>query len=219
MLMHETDLDLQKTVAEELAFEPSVDAARIGVAAKDGIVTLTGIVDSYAEKIAAEHAAKRVAGVKGLASAIDVELPAFHRRSDADIAAAALNVLAWDVSVPNDAVKVQVEDGWMTLEGQVDWEYQRERAEHVVRHLTGVRGLTNLIGIKPRVSVADVKEKLRQAFARRAGVEANELDVEAANGIVTLRGHVHSWAERADATRAAFSIPGVTNVENLTTLV
>ena len=218
MLMHETDLDLQKTVADELAFEPSVESARIGVAAKDGIVTLTGIVDSYAEKIAAEHAAKRVAGVKGLASEIEVELPAFHRRSDGDIAAAALNVLAWDVSVPNDAVKVQVEDGWMTLEGQVDWEYQRERAEQVVRHLTGVRGLTNLIGLKPRVSVTDVKEKLRHAFERRAGAEANELDVEAKDGIVTLRGHVHSWAERADATRAAFSIPGVTSVENLTTL-
>lgn len=218
MLMHETDLDVQEDVAEELAFEPSVEAARIGVAANAGIVTLTGMVDSYAEKIAAERAAKRVAGVKGLASEIDVELPAFHRRGDADIAAAALNVLAWDVSVPSDAVQVQAEDGWMTLEGQVDWEYQRERAEQVVRHLMGVRGLTNLITIKPCVSVTDVKEKLREAFERRGGIEANQLDIEAHDGVVTLRGKVHSWAERADATRAAFAVPGVTNVENLTTL-
>lgn len=133
MLTKITDLDLQESVAEELSFDPSVDASHIGVAAKDGVVTLTGRVSTYAEKIAAEEAAKRVAGVKRLACELSVDLPAFHQRTDADIIAAALNVLSWDVSIPEDAVKVQAENGWLTLDGAVDWPYQKEHAEHAVR--------------------------------------------------------------------------------------
>jgi osmotically-inducible protein OsmY len=216
--MEKTDLDLQQDVVDELAFEPSVDASQIGVAAKDGVVTLTGRVDSYAEKIAAERAAKRVVGVKGLAVELEIELPASHKRSDADIAASALNVLAWDVSVPKDAVTVQVENAWLTLEGQVDWEYQKESAEQAVHRLAGVRGVTNRIAVRARATIADVKEKLRETFERRAGLDADHLSVETHDGTVTLRGTVHTWAERDDATRAAFSVPGVTLVENLTTI-
>jgi osmotically-inducible protein OsmY len=220
MKLATADLDLQENVAEELAFDPRLDgAAAIGVAAKDGVVTLTGRVDTYAKKVAAEEAAKRVDGVKGLAADLTVELPEMHRRSDADIVAAALNVLAWDLSVPRDAVRVQAQNGWLTLEGTVDWYYQKERAEHVVRNLAGVRGLTNHIDLRPRVTLPAVKESLRRAFKRHAEIDADHVMVETNASMVTLRGTVHSWAEREDATHAAFSVPGVTVVENLTTVV
>jgi osmotically-inducible protein OsmY len=173
--MNITDLDLQENVAEELGFDPKVDAAGIGVAAKDGVVTLTGRVESYAEKIAAEDAAKRVAGVKGLACELEVELPALHRRGDADIVAAALNVLAWDVSIPKGAVLVQAQKGWLTLEGTVDWQYQKERAEHAVRHLSGVRGLSNHLAVRLRPSTTAVKQKLHQAFERRGVTRVDNL--------------------------------------------
>lgn len=213
-----TDLTVQQDVADELAFEPSVDASSIGVAAKDGVVTLTGRVGSYAEKVAAEQAAKRVVGVKALASEIEVELPALRKRNDADLAAAALNVLAWEDTVPQDAVTVQIEDGWVTLEGRVEWQFQRENAERAVRNLTGVRGITDLIEVVPRIKSAEVKDTIRKAFARNADLDANRVVVETHNGTVTLRGTVRSWAEHDDAERAAYSVPGVANVENLTTL-
>jgi osmotically-inducible protein OsmY len=218
MQMKTTDLALQENIAEELSFDPKVDAGRIGVAVKDGIVTLTGRVDTYAEKIGAENAAKRVAGVKGLACELEVELPAFHQRTDADIVAAALNILAWDVSVPRDAVLVQADHGWLTLGGTVDWQYQKESAEDAIRNLAGVRGATNHVAVRPRPSVTTVKQKLRDVFERRACIDANSLTVDAHDSVVTLRGTVHSWAERDDATRAAFSVPGVARVENLTTV-
>lgn len=213
-----TDLTVQQDVADELAFEPSVDASSIGVAAKDGVVTLTGRVGSYAEKVAAEQAAKRVVGVKALASEIEVELPALRKRNDADLAAAALNVLAWEDTVPQDAVTVQIEDGWVTLEGRVEWQFQRENAERAVRNLTGVRGITDLIEVVPRIKSAEVKDTIRKAFARNADLDTNRVVVETHNGTVTLRGTVRSWAEHDDAERAAYSVPGVANVENLTTL-
>ena len=209
-----TDLTLQEDVAEELAFDPSVDNGNIGVAAKDGVVTLTGKVPTFADKVAAEKAAKRVSGVKAIAQDIEVELPAFHKRDDAEIAAAALNVLAWEVTVPKDAVTVRVEQGWLTLEGRVNWEFVRRNADRAVRHLLGVVGVTNLITVTPQVAVADVTAKIRKTFERSAEIDAQRVTAETHGSTVTLRGTVHSWTEHDDAARAAYSVPGVTKVEN-----
>ena len=209
-----TDLGLQEDVAEELAFDPSVDNGNIGVAAKDGVVTLTGKVPSFADKVAAEKAAKRVSGVKAIAQDIEVELPAFHERDDAEIAAAALNVLDWEVTVPKDTVTVRVERGWLTLEGRVNWQFVRQNAERAVRHLIGVVGVTNHITVAPQVAAADVTEKIRKTFERSAEIDAQRVTAETRGTTVTLRGTVHSWTEHDDATRAAYSVPGVTKVEN-----
>lgn len=208
------DLRLQEDVAEELAFDPSVDAGKIGVAAKDGVVTLSGKVPSFADKVAAEKAAKRVSGVKAIAEDIQVELPVFHQRDDAEIAAAALNMLAWEVTVPKDAVTVRAERGWLTLEGLVSWQFVRQNAERAVRHLIGVVGVTNLITVAPRVTAADVTEKIRKTFERSAEIDAKRVTAETSGSTVTLRGVVHSWTEHDDASRAAYSVPGVTKVEN-----
>lgn len=210
------DLNLQEDVAEELSFDPSVDASKIGVAAKDGVVTLTGKVPSFAEKVAAEKAAKRVAGVKAVAQEIEVELPAFHRRDDADIATAALNVLAWETTLPKDGIKVSVERGWVTLEGHVDWQFVRENAERAVRNLIGVTGVSNHITVTPHAVEGDVKDKIRKTFVRSAEIDANRVIVETSNDTVKLYGSVHSWTEHDDASRAAYSVPGVTKVENHT---
>jgi osmotically-inducible protein OsmY len=211
-----SDLNLQEDVAEELSFDPSVDASRIGVAAKDGVVTLTGKVPSYAEKIAAEKAAKRVAGVKAVAQEVEVELPAFHQRNDTDLAAAALNVLAWEITLPKDSINVKVEHGWVTLEGRVDWQFVKENAERAVRNLIGVTGVSNHITVTPHVVAGDVHDKIRKTFVRSAEIDANRVSVETSNDTVKLYGSVHSWTEHDDASRAAYSVPGVTKVENHT---
>jgi len=210
------DLTLQEDVAEELAFDPSVDAAAIGVAAKDGVVTLTGKVPSFSDKFAAEKAAKRVAGVRGIAPEIEVVLPAFRRRDDADIAAAALNVLQWNDTIPRDAITIKVEQGWLTLEGHVEWQFQKENAERAVRHLIGVRGVFNAITVTPRVKSIDVENKIRKTFERSADIDASRVYAETHDGTVTLRGAVRTWSERDDASRAAYAVPGVSTVENLT---
>ena len=209
-----TDIQLQRDVIEELRWDPTVGRVEIGVAAKDGVITLSGEVDTFAQKYAAEHAAKRVGGVRAVAEELTVKLPSTTQRSDTELAHAAVNALRWDVVVPDDRVTVRVEDGWIALEGTVEWQYQRTAAERALRYLTGVKGLTNLITVKPRVTAADVRAKIETALERSAEIDAQQIHVEAFNGTVRLTGRVRSWAERNDAEQAAWSAPGVTKVED-----
>lgn len=208
------DTQLQRDVLNELEWEPSVHAAEIGVAVKEGIVTLSGMVGTYAEKLAAEKAAKRVRGVKAVAEDIAVRVRTGLERNDTEIASAAVVALGWDVEVPHEKLKVKVEDGWITLEGEVDWAFQRDAATRVVRYLMGVRGVTNLITIKPRVETAAIKRRIGEAFKRNAELDANRIQVDAIGGRVALYGNVHSWQEHDEATHVAWSAPGVVMVEN-----
>jgi osmotically-inducible protein OsmY len=213
-----TNSRVQRAVLAELEWDPRVDASRIGVAASDGVVTLTGSVASYAEKIAAEAAAKRVSGVKAVANDLQVALPGGLRHSDTDLAQAALKALEWDVMVPHDRVKVRVADGWLTLEGDVDMEYQRTAAERVVRQLAGLRGCDNLIGLRPKPVAAHVKSSIEAALKRSAELEARQLSVEVKDSGVTIMGAVRSWAERDAALDAAWAAPGVRAVDDQLTI-
>jgi len=212
------DSQLQSAVMDELRWEPSINAADIGVAAKEGVVTLTGWVRSYPEKQSAERAAKRVAGVKAVAEEIEIRLAGIHQRTDSDIAKSAVGALGWNVMVPRDSVKVMVENGWVTLEGQVGWQYQRKAAEDSVRNLPGVKGVSNLVQIKATVDTAHLKANIEQALVRNAQFDARQINVEALDGKVVLRGQVRSWAEKEEAEQVAWSAPGVTKVENAVTV-
>jgi osmotically-inducible protein OsmY len=213
-----TDLELKANVESELKWEPSVNAAEVGVAVKDGIVTLTGHVQSYWQKIAAERAAGRVSGVRAVVNELEIRLPTSSQRTDEDIARAALNALSWSVSVPADRIKVKVSKGWITLEGNVEWQYQKAAAEKVVRDLVGVKGVVNLIEVKPRASTAEVKAAIEAALKRSAEVDASNIQVEADGDKVILRGTVRSWAEREEAERAAWRAAGVRSVDNRVTV-
>lgn len=208
------DKELQHDVLEELEWEPSLDAAKIGVAADHGVVVLTGRVQNYSTKWQAERAAKRVAGVEGVANDIEVDRLTIAAPDDADIAQRALSALDWNVSVPKGKVQVTVSDGWLTLEGEVEWFYQKRAAEEAVRELLGVRGLTNTVVVKPHVRAAEVKDKIEAALRRSAELDAQKIVVEATEGKVVLRGTVRSWAEHEDALTAAWSAPGVTLVDD-----
>ncbi len=208
------DLDLQQRVIDELAFDPSVDAAHIGVAVRDGVVTLSGHVRSVAEKFAAERAARRVKGVKAIAQDIAVRLPPDKKTDDDEIAERALKMLTWDVLVPSDAIAVSVEHGVITLSGVVEWGYQRDEAERDLRRLGGVKGVVNLIEVRPRVDAADVQARLRAAFERNADIEAEGITVAVKEGRIVLGGKVKSWIEREEAERVAWSVPGVKAVED-----
>jgi osmotically-inducible protein OsmY len=210
-----TDIEIKRRVDEELRWEPRVDAANIGVAVDDGIVTLSGSVDSWAEKWAAEHATKRVAGVAAVVEHIEVRLPVHAQRTDGDIARAAANALMWNTWVPADCVKVKVEEGWVTLEGGVAAPHQKRAAEEAVRPLTGVRGVTNLIDISPAARAGDVKESIRLAFERSASLDVDKIEVDVEGDTVSLHGTVRSLAEREDAEDAAWAAPGIADVDNL----
>jgi osmotically-inducible protein OsmY len=208
-----SDKSLQQAVLDELEWEPSVNAAQIGVTAKDGIVTLSGDVKSYAEKWAAERAARRVYGVKGIAEDIKVRYP-FDKVDDTDIAQNAVQALSLDIEVPTNKVAVKVESGLVYLSGTLDWHFQRSAAEADVRKLKGVMGVVNDIVIKPNVEASDVRAKLKAAFARNAEIEEDNIAVTVDGGKVTLSGRVDTWGQDSLAVDTAWSAPGVTQVED-----
>ena len=212
------DKTLRQFIIDEFDFEPSIDAANIGVAVEKGVVTLTGHVASYAEKIAAERTVQRVKGVHAIAQEIEVRYPDQAKRSDDEIAQRALNILKWSVQVPAESIQVTVEKGWITLAGAVQWQYQRRATESAVRKLSGLRGVTNLIEIQPNVAASDIQRKIMDSLKRNAELEADSIRVVVDKNKVTLEGKVKAWYERELAERAAWSAPGVTSVVDRLTL-
>jgi osmotically-inducible protein OsmY len=203
------DSVLRQDIIDELEFEPSIDAADIGVAVENGVATLTGHVPTYAQKATIEEVVRRVAGVKGIAQEIEVRPFGANQTADDEIAKRALYMINWNTAVPKNAVQVKVQKGWVTLTGNVEWHYQKIAAGNAVRGLAGVSGVSNIIDLKPRVSVSDVKKRIQDALKRNAEVEAKGIRIDVLDGIVTLEGRVKAWPERDAAERAAWSAPGV----------
>jgi osmotically-inducible protein OsmY len=210
------DEQLRRDVLAELEYDPSIDARKIGVAVEDGIVTLTGEVSSFAEKWNAERAAERVEGVRGIVNKIEVKIVGDY--SDTDIAREAADALRWNLMVPPGKVIPKVENGYITLTGEVNYDFQRRAAEKAVRYIPGVKGVINLITIKPKVEPKEIKEKIEDALKRMATVDAENIQVEVQGSEIVLRGTVRSWAERHEAEKVAWSAPGVTSVKNYITV-
>jgi len=208
------DSDIRRDVEDELRWDPDIDATDIGVAVHNGVVALTGFVRSYAQKTQAERGAKRVAGVVGVANDIEVRLPVIDQRPDPDIVRDAASALKTELPYSAENIKVIAQNGWLTLEGVVEWNYARERAATAVRRVRGVKGVTNSITLKPKVAPSEIRHKIEDAFRRSAEIDASRITVEANGSEVILRGTVRSWAERSEAERAAWAAPGVIKVDN-----
>ncbi|MCQ6961569.1 BON domain-containing protein [Mucilaginibacter aquariorum] len=213
-----TDVQIQKDVMDELKWQPFLTSSEIGVAVKNGIVTLSGIVDSFSKKLDAERAAKKVAGVKAIAEDIQIGVSPVYRKTDAEIAEAVVNALKWHSAVPDDKILVKVEDGVVTLQGELEWEYQRTSARNAVQNLTGVRSVANLITIKPKLNPFELEQKISAAFQRNATIDAGKVNVSTLGNKVILTGKVRSFAESEDAENVAWAAPGVYHVENKLTV-
>lgn len=209
---------IRQDVIDELDFEPSIDAANIGVAVENGIVTLTGHVGTYAQRVAAEKAVRRVRGVRGVVEEMKVRLAGETPPRDEDLAQRAVQMLDWSATVPKKTVQVQVQDGWVTLTGRVEWQYQKEEAYRSIRRLAGVAGIINKIEVAPKASAPQVQSKIEAALKRNAELEANAIKVTVKDAKVTLEGKIHAWYERELAENAAWSAPGVRAVEDRLTL-
>ncbi len=209
-----SDEELERDVRDEFKWDPVLDADDIAISVKNGVVTLAGFVKRYSDRLEAEIAAKRVAGVKAVANDIEVRLPAIDQRPDPDIARDAVAALKTELPISYDRIKVVVRDGWVTLEGAVEWQYQKTTAENAVRKVKGVKGVTNVVTVKPKVEPSELKRKIMEAFKRNAEVDADRITVEANGSEVILKGTVRSWIEREEAERVAWSAPGITRVED-----
>lgn len=209
-----SDVQIQEDVMEQLKWEPELNSAEIGVAVKNGIVTLSGIVDTYSKKLTAENAVKKISGVKAVAENIQVGLSPFYRKTDAEIADAVLFALKWSANIPNDKIRVKVEDGVVSLEGELEWDFQRSEAKRAIERLAGVRTINNLIKLRPSLKPENIKEKITAAFIRSATIDSEKIKVEVVDSKVVLKGTIRSMAEHADAENAAWAAPGVILVEN-----
>ncbi len=210
-----SDFQIQKDVMDEIKWEPYLNASEIGVSVKNGIVTLSGMVDTYSKKISAEKAAARVAGVKAVAEDIQVGISPSFKKTDAEIAEAVLNTLKWHNAVQQEKIKIKVEDGIVRLDGEVEWEYQRSNARSAVEHLNGVRSVINSIRLKPAATASNVQQKINAAFLRSATIDAGKITAAVHSGEVTLHGKVRSMAEKQDAEIAAWNAPGVVSVDSM----
>jgi osmotically-inducible protein OsmY len=209
-----TDSQIQKDVMDQLKWEPYLNAAQIGVAVKNGIVTLSGQVNTFSKKLIAENAAKKISGVKAIAEDIQIGVSPMYSKTDAEIAEAVLNALKWHIAVQEEKIKIKVEDGYVRLEGEVEWDFQRKNAASAIENLAGIRSVINLITVKPKITASDIEKKINEAFKRSATIDAVKITAEVTGSKAILRGKVRSFAEKEDAENAAWFAPGITSVDS-----
>lgn len=213
-----SDIELQRDVMDEILWDPILHAAEIGVIVKQGVVTLVGSVKNYAEKIAAENAAKRVKEVNAVVMDVNIRMANESRRTDKDLTKAALNALKWSSFVPEDRIKLKIENGWITISGEVEWQFQKESATSAVEHLVGVRGVSNFIKVRPVLNTILVKDVIKKALERSADIDADKIDIKLSGGKILLTGKVRSWGERKEVERAVWATPGVIDVNDQLTI-